>query len=80
MQQSAGQVALVEDLLLEEIERAGLLHLDETPWRGGQLLSLWVFNAVTTVVHFIGARSSEIFINALQGGFAGCLISDGYAV
>ena len=81
IRQSAGQVAPVEDLLLEEIERAGLLHLDETSWRErGQLLWLWVFNAVTTVVQFIGARSSEIFINALQGGFAGCLISDGYAV
>jgi len=81
IRQSAGQVALVEDLLLEEIERAGLLHLDETPWReSGQLLWLWVFNAVTTVVYFIGARSAEIFINALQGRFAGCLMTDGYAV
>jgi len=81
IRQSAGQVALVEDLLLQEIERAGLLHLDETPWRQrGQLLWLWVFNAVTTVVYFIGARSAEIFINALQGGFAGCLMSDGYEV
>mgnify|MGYP000968262955 CR=1 FL=1 len=66
---------------VEEIERAGLLHLDETPWReSGQLLWLWVFNAVTTVVYFIGARSAEIFVNALQGGFGGCLMSDGYAV
>ncbi|MEF8719357.1 MAG: IS66 family transposase [Candidatus Accumulibacter necessarius] len=81
IRQSAGQVAPVEDLLLEEIERAGLLHLDETPWReSGQLLWLWVFNAVTTVVYFIGARSAEIFVNALQGGFGGCLMSDGYAV
>ncbi|MEF8726948.1 MAG: transposase [Accumulibacter sp.] len=62
-------------------QSAGLLHLDETPWRErGQLRWLWVFNAVTTVVHFIGARSAEIFINALHGGFAGCLMSDGYAV
>ncbi len=54
---------------------------DETPWReSGQLLWLWVFNAVTTVVYFIGARSAEIFVNALQGGFGGCLMSDGYAV
>ncbi len=81
LRQSAGQVAPVEDLLLEEIERAGLLHLDETPWReSGQWLWLWVFNAVTTVVYFIGARSAEIFVNALQGGFGGCLMSDGYAV
>jgi len=81
LRQSAGQIAPVEDLLLEEIARAGLLHLDETPWReSGQLLWLWVFNAVTTVVYFIGARSAEILVNALQGGFAGCLMSDGYAV
>ncbi|MBN8517164.1 MAG: IS66 family transposase [Candidatus Accumulibacter sp.] len=81
IRQNAGQVAPVEELLREEIERAGLLHLDETPWReSGLLLWLWVFNAVTTVVYFIGARSAEIFVNALQGGFAGCLMSDGYAV
>ena len=83
LRQSAGQVAPVEDLLLEEIERAGLLHLDETPWRESGLLLLlwlWVFNAVTTVVHFIGARSAEIFVNALSGRFGGCLMSDGYVV
>ncbi len=55
------------DRLLEEIERAGLLHLDETPWwKSGQLLWLWVFNAVTTVVYFIGARSAEIFITSFR--------------
>ena len=81
IRQSAGQVAPVEDLLLEEIRRARLLHLDETLWReGGLLLWLWVFNALTTVVYFVGARSAEIFVNALQGGFRGCLMSDGYAV
>ena len=81
IRQSAGQVAPVEDLLLEEIARAGLLHLDETPWREqGLLLWLWGFNALTTGVYFIGARSAEIFVNALQGGFRGCLMSDGYAV
>ncbi len=77
----AGQVAGVEDLLLEEIQRADLLHLDETPWReNGELLWLWVFNAVTTGVYFIGPRGAEIFINALQGPFRGGLMSDGYAV
>ena len=81
LRQSAGQVASVEDRLLEEIERAGLLPLDETPWReSGRLRWLWVFNAVTTVVYFIGARSAEIFVNALQGGLGGCLMSDGYGV
>jgi hypothetical protein len=29
---------------------------------------------------FHSKRSAEIFVNALQGGFAGCLMSDGYAV
>lgn len=81
LRQSAGQVAPVEDLLIAEIERAGLLHVDETPWHEwGQLLWLWVFNAATTVVYFIGWRTGEIFDNALQGGFSGCLVSDGYAV
>jgi len=79
IRQSAGQVAPVEDLLLEEIRRARLLHLDETLWREGGLL-LWVFNALTTVVYFVGARSADIFVNALQGGFRGCLMSDAYAV
>ena len=39
-----------------------------------------MFNAVTTVVYFIGARRAEIFVNALPGGLGGCLVSDGYAV
>lgn len=81
LRQSAGQVAPVEDLLVAEIERAGLLHVDETPWlEQGQLLWLWVFSTLTTVVYFIGWRSAEVFVNTLQGGFSGCLMSDGYAV
>ena len=54
---AVGQVAPVEDLLLGEIARAGLLHLDETPWReSGELLWLWVFNAVT---HDLLARFAD---------------------
>jgi hypothetical protein len=81
LRQSAGQIAPVEDLLIEEVVRSGLLYVDETPWRErGRLMFLWVFNAVSTIVYFIGPRSGEIFTNALQGGFAGVLMSDGYAV
>lgn len=81
LRQSAGQVAPVEDLLLDEIERAGLLHVDETPWpEWGHTLWLWLFNAVTTLVYFIGPRSAEMFVNALGGAFHGHMVSDGYAV
>jgi len=81
LRQSAGQIAPVEDPLIEAVERSGLLFVDETPWRErGRLMFLWVFNAVSTLVYFIGPRSSEIFTHALQGGFAGVLMSDGYAV
>jgi len=44
---------------------------------GASRLWLWVFNAVTTLLYFIGARSAEIFANAVQRGFGGCLMSDG---
>ena len=81
LRQSAGQIAPVEDQLIGAVEHSGLLFVDETPWRErGRLMFLWVFNAVSTIVYFIGPRSSEIFTNALQGGFAGVLMSDGYAV
>lgn len=89
LRQSAGQIAPVEDLLLDEIKHAVLLHVDETPWReNGQLLWLWVFNALSTLVYFIGPRSAEMFVNALQAcpesgrrdGFQGHLMSDGYIV
>jgi hypothetical protein len=54
IRQGAGQVAPVEDRLLKAIESAGLLHLDDTPCReSGQLVRLWVFNAVPTVVYFM---------------------------
>ena len=81
LRQSAGQIAPVEDLLLDEIKRAELLYVDETTWReNGQLLWLWVFNSLSTLLYFIGPRSAEMFVNALQGGFQGHLMSDGYIV
>ena len=81
LRQSAGQIAPVEDLLIAAVEQSGLLYVDETPWRErGCLMFLWVFNAVSTIVYLIGPRSAEMFVNALQGGFAGILMSDGYVV
>jgi len=81
LRQCAGQIAPVEDRRLDEIKHAALLPVDETPWReNGQLLWLWVFNALSTVVYFMGPRRTGMFVNALQRGFQGNLMSDGYLV
>jgi hypothetical protein len=72
-------VAPLEDEMVDEIERAVLLHADETPWKEGRrLLWLWVFVASHTTLFFIGHRSLEVLSNLLTAKFQGNLMSDGY--
>ena len=78
----AGQACLpLEDVLLNEIIQAPQLNVDETSWpEAGKTLWLWVLYTTNAVLFFIGTRSREILENALQNGFFGILMSDGYAV
>lgn len=79
VRQSAGQVAPVEEALLEAVAKSPLLHVDETGWAEGALaLWFWVLRAVDSVVYFIGSRAKEMFVNALPESFVGILMSDGY--
>ena len=73
--------APLEDVLVEEIQKAALVHADETGWpESGVLLWLWVLVSASTVLYFIGGRTREMLRNALGEDFAGVLMADGYAV
>jgi len=64
-----------------DIVQAAQLHVDETSWpESGVLLWLWAPVITHTVLFLIGPHSREILENALQEGFSGLLISDGYGV
>ncbi len=71
----------LEDVLVADIVQAPQLNGDETPWKESGL-SLWLWALVTThtVLFLIGPRTAEMLENALQDGFYGILISDGYGV
>ena len=81
VQQAARAVAPLEESLVGDIERAALVHVDETGWReAGQVLWLWVLAVPYTRLFLIGARTAEMFNNALGSAFTGVLMSDGYCV
>ena len=73
--------APLEDALVDEIQKAALVHADETGWpESGVLLWLWVLVSASTVRYFIGGRTREMLRNALGDDFAGVLMADGYSV
>ena len=78
----AGRASLpLEDALVADIVQAAQLHVDETSWpESGVLLWLWALVTTHTTLFLIGPRSREMLENALQDGFLGLLISDGYGV
>jgi len=78
--QAARSVAPLEQQLAADLEQAVLLHADETSWsENGLALWLWVLCCCHTVLYVIGARTKEMFDNALSPDFAGHLMTDGYA-
>lgn len=79
--QAARSVAPLEDELVQQLEQAVILHADETSWpEAGQALWLWVLCSCHTVLYMIGARTREMFDNALRADFGGTLMTDGYTV
>lgn len=73
--------APLEDVLVGEVQKAALVHADETGWpESGVLLWLWVLVSASTVLYFIGARTREMLRNALGDDFGGVLMADGYTV
>jgi len=71
----------LEDQMIEEIRRAGLLNVDETPWKEKALL-LWfsVFGSLTITLFVVGARSAEALERILGNEFPGWLMSDGLKI
>jgi transposase len=76
----AGRAAApLEDELVESIEQAVLLNIDETSWKeSGQLLWLWVFASTYTVLYYIGPRTLEMLSNVVTEAFEGMAMTDGY--
>ena len=72
-------VPVVEELV-EQLQKADILHLDETHWyESGQLHWLWVAVTTSTAVFHIGSRRKEELSYLVTETFMGWLISDGYA-
>ena len=71
----------VVEELVEQLQDAQLLHLDETPWyEKGQLRYLWVALNATIAVFYIGTRKKEELLALVTSAFVGWLVSDGYRV
>lgn len=67
--------------LVEQLQIADILHLDETHWyESGKLHWLWVAVTSSTAVFHIGSRRKEELSHLVQEAFMGWLVSDGYAV
>ena len=72
-------VPVVEELV-EQLQKADILHLDETHWyESGKLHWLWVAVSTKTAVFHIGSRRKEELSYLVTSAFIGWLISDGYA-
>ena len=69
----------VVEELLEQLQQAEILHVDETPWyQKGKLYWLWVVIETKTAVFRIAPRTKEEFQHLVKEAFMGWLISDGY--
>ena len=69
----------VVDELIEQLQQADILHLDETPWyEWGRLCWLWVATTSTLAVFFIGRRTKQMLLEIVTTAFVGWLVSDGY--
>ena len=70
----------VVEELVEQLQQADILHLDETHWyQKGQLHWLWVAVTTKTAIFHIGSRRKEELSHLVTEAFLGWLISDGYA-
>ena len=66
--------------LVEQLQKADILHLDETHWyERGKLHWLWVAINTETAVFHIGSRRKEELSYLVREAFTGWLVTDGYA-
>lgn len=69
----------VVEQLLEELQTAEVIHLDETPWYdSGKFCWLWVAITTTIAIYHIGSRRKEELLHLITDAFIGWLVSDGY--
>jgi hypothetical protein len=71
----------VVEELLEELQEAEILQVDETPWyESGRLAWLWVVISVTVkiAVYRVGSRKKLVLLELVTEAFFGWLVSDGY--
>ncbi len=67
------------DQLVEELQEAEILDLDQTPWYvKGRLHWLWVAITTNTAVFEIGSRKKEELAHLVTEAFVGWLVTDGY--
>lgn len=73
-------IPVVEELV-EQLQDAEILHLDETSWyEKGHLRFLWVAISATIAVFHIGSRRKEELLALVTTAFVGWIVSDGYIV
>jgi IS1 family transposase len=69
----------VVEQLLEELQSAEVIHIDETPWYvKGKFCWLWVAITSTIAVYHIGSRKKEELLHLITDAFVGWLVTDGY--
>ncbi len=69
----------VVEKLIEELQAAAVIHLDETPWyEKGKFCWLWVAITSTIAVYHIGSRRKEELLHLITEAFIGWLVTDGY--
>ena len=69
----------VVEKLIEELQAAEVIHLDETPWyEKGKFCWLWVAITSTIAVYHIGSRRKEELLHLITEAFIGWLVTDGY--
>ena len=69
----------VVEELIEELQSAEIIYLDETPWyEKGKYRWLWVAITSTIAVYHIGSRRKEELLRLISEAFMGWLVTDGY--
>ena len=69
----------VVEELIDEVQAAEIVHIDETPWyQRGALMWMWVAVTATAVVFRIGSRRKEELAALIGEAFLGWLVTDGY--
>ena len=80
--ESGRAVMPVEAMLVQEVIKSGLLHIDETSWQQkDKLLWLWAFVSTTVVLFKVSRRTAEVFkALIIQNSYSGWIMTDGYQV